>query len=222
MKWTRRTFLRASLLGGGSLVAGATITAALAGIARGPRRIAAGHGPLVPDPDGILDLPEGFRYRLLSPGILDTERKGNESFVSQLANGEPTPGMHDGMAAFAGPGGLTVLVRNHELTLGNTPVVDVKRARPYDPLTGGGTTTLWVDPERNLVSAFPSLSGTLRNCAGGRTPWNSWLTAEEATQTPGPKDPMSPDCDPGVSLPHGYIFEVDAMARELVAPVPLR
>src|SRR5207248_66069 len=114
MKWTRRTFLRASVLGGGSLVAGGTIAAALAGIARGPRRIAAGHGPLVPDPDGILDLPEGFHCRLLPPAARATGRLGTESSAPRLANGEPTPAMHDGMAAFAGPGSHTVLVRSGE------------------------------------------------------------------------------------------------------------
>lgn len=221
MTWTRRTFLRASLLSASGVFAGG-VDAALAAIAHGPRANAPGYGPLVSDPAGLLDLPTGFQYRLLSPGIQDFEREASGRFTSQLDTGEPTPGRHDGMGAFAGPGGVTILVRNHEMNLGGAPPVDVRRARPYDALTAGGTTTLWVDGNRNLVKSFPSLSGTVRNCAGGRTPWDSWLTAEETTCVPGPKDPKLADPDPGVSRRHGYIFEVDARARELVEPIPLK
>lgn len=222
MSWSRRTFLRASLLGSTGLLAPGGLDVAFAAMERGPQRTAEGYGPLVPDPAGLLDLPAGFHYRMLSPGIIDRERDGAERFVSMLSNGEATPGLHDGMAAFAGPNGATILVRNHELNVGDTPFVDARRVRPYDERVGGGTTTLWVDGERNLVKSLPSLSGTLRNCAGGRTPWNSWLTAEEATQTPGEKDAVNADMDPGVWQRHGYVFEVDALCEQLVEPIPIR
>src|ERR1044072_3907339 len=70
--------------------------------------------------------------------------------------------------------------------------------------------------------SFPSLSGPLRNCAGGRTPWNSWLSAEEETITPGAKDADHADLDPGVAERHGYIFAVDALSESLVDPIPLK
>jgi secreted PhoX family phosphatase len=109
-----------------------------------------------------------------------------------------TPGLPDGMAAFPGPDGLVRLVRNHELL--GTDAFAPELA--YDPKAGGGTTTLTFDPVHGrLVSAKASLTGTIRNCAGGPTPWNTWLTCEESVLGPG---------DPGGQLtrPHGYVFEV--------------
>jgi secreted PhoX family phosphatase len=222
MAWSRRSFLRASLLGTSALLAARGIELALSAISRGVRGLAEGYGPLVRDPAGLLDLPAGFHYRAFSQGVIDKERVSQPGFSTMLGNGEFTPGLHDGMAAFAGPDGSTILVRNHELNLGDTPMVDAARTLPYDAMTGGGTTTLWVDRERNLVKSFPSLSGTLRNCAGGSTPWNSWLTAEEATQTPGEPHEVLVDQDPRVAVRHGYIFEVDALSERLVEPLPLK
>jgi len=220
MPWSRRSFLRTSLFGS-TLLASGGVGGVLASMATGPHGRAEGYGPLVPDPDGLLELPAGFRYRLLSTGILDSERGADSRFASLLSDGSPTPGMHDGMAAFPGPDGLTILVRNHELNVDDGPMVDVRRGRPYDPRSGGGTTTLWVDPERRLVASFASLSGTLRNCAGGRTPWGSWLSAEEITLVPGGHDLLVADTTPQVERRHGYIFEVDSRSERLVEPVPL-
>ena len=133
-----------------------------------PRRSdAAGYGPLAPAADQttglpLLALPAGFSY--VSFGW-----RGD-----LLASGTPTPGGHDGMAAFRGGGHRVRLVRNHELGRG------VQFASPfYDTQAAGGTTTLEFDTRDGvLVDADASLAGTLRNCAGGPTPWGSWLTCE--------------------------------------------
>ena len=60
-------------------------------------------GALIPDPNGILDLPAGFRYTLIDQRDDD------------MSDGYKTPGLHDGMGCFAGPRGEYILMRNHEV-----------------------------------------------------------------------------------------------------------
>jgi secreted PhoX family phosphatase len=155
----------------------------------------AGYGPLIDAIDEttglpLLKLPEGFRY--VSFGWAG----------DVMSDGQVTPGNHDGMGVFdAGPGRVRV-VRNHETEKG-TPFSHVA----YDPEACGGTTTLEFDTDRGcFISAYASLSGTMRNCAGGPTPWGSWLTGEETTAFGG--------------KPHGYIFEVPADG--VGDPTPIR
>ena len=100
-----------------------------------------------------------------------------------MSDGRPTPRAHDGMGLFAVSDDIVRLVRNHEdqdPPGAAVPLVSPERA--YDPLAGGGTTTLEVRIEADgrpvLVRDFVSLGGTLINCAGGPTPWRSWLTCE--------------------------------------------
>src|SRR5688500_16414985 len=66
------------------------------------KKTAEGYGPLMPDPQGILNLPKGFSYKIIS-------RKGDK-----MADGLVLPGAPDGMAAFAGRNGRVIVVRNHE------------------------------------------------------------------------------------------------------------
>jgi secreted PhoX family phosphatase len=153
-----------------------------------------GYGPLAEVLDEttglpLLKLPEGFRYASFG-------WKGDV-----MADGNVMPGKHDGMAAFGDGPGRVRLVRNHETDRG-TPF----SASAYDPQAAGGTTTLVFDSERGrFVTAHGSLSGTLRNCAGGATPWGTWLTCEETNDF--------------TTVPHGYVFEVPTDG--LGNPVPL-
>ncbi len=142
-----------------------------------------GYGPLVKDPGGLMNLPRGFQYRIIS-------EEGKK-----LTDGRPIPAMFDGMAAFQGKNNSTILVRNHELSSQTTnPVIG---RNPYDKENTGGTTALIVGPDRKVQKEYVTSSGTIRNCAGGGTPWGTWLTCEETRNTG-----------------HGYVFEVDPLDPE--------
>jgi uncharacterized protein len=197
---SRRQFLAAA----GSAAFAAPLSAFGERASRGvvPLRAIDGYGALRPAADGttglpLLQVPDGFRY--VSFGW-----RGD-----RLDDGRLTPGAHDGMAAFAAPGGRVRLVRNHEI---DGDVGAFGRAPMYDPPAGGGTTTLEFDPASGAFGkAWASLCGTARNCAGGPTPWGSWLTCEETLAEPRPGNQFG--------QPHGYVFEVPSDGSASAAPL---
>ena len=157
-----------------------------------------GYGRLVPM--GALALPSGFSYKVIS-------RQGDP-----MGDGNLTPGIFDGMGAFPGPNGNTVLIRNHEnqRQAGEIPVMVPEDDRyDQDPTYDAGNTKLVVDRNLKVVEDFAILGGTDTNCAGGQMPCGTWITCEEVVNRG----------DTGT--PHGYIFEIYASAGGPVEARPV-
>ncbi|MEL6673944.1 MAG: alkaline phosphatase PhoX [Bacteroidota bacterium] len=176
---------------------------------------APGYGPLIKDPKGLFDLPKGFGYQVIS-------RWGDP-----MDDGLLVPNRGDGMATFTRPDGKMVLIRNHEISPDdfksgafgkeNERLAKMATHRFYDfgrgqtPGLGGTTSVIFDEDHQQVVSQYMSLAGTIRNCAGGPTPWGSWITCEENTDR----------ADDVLEKDHGFNFEVPATADGLVMPVPL-
>lgn len=180
-----------------------------------------GYGSLVPDPKKILNLPKGFRYKILAR----SGEKMNDGFL--------VPGRPDGMGAFAGSKGRVLLVRNHENSAHekeHSPfgpknelwrkLRSSQKAALYDiglpqkpPHIGGTTTSVINEDTLKVEKCYLSLGATARNCAGGQSPWGTWLTCEEYTGRP----------NDGSAKMHGYVFEVKAQEKiELQKAQPIK
>jgi uncharacterized protein len=176
------------------LRAGGAGAAALLGLRSQPAAATQPISTLRADPARILDLPEGFSYRVIS-------RAGEP-----LSDGYRTPGRPDAMGVFPGPTPDTlVLMRNHEIPGIRQwgPYFDGQAvpAETYDPEGFGGVTRLVLDARSlQLQHSNLVLTGTHWNCAGGFSPWG-WLTCEET-----------------FDARHGYVFLCPHTAERLLPP----
>ena len=114
-----------------------------------PRAPKSGYGALAAPDDNGIRLPEGFSARRVALG------------------GETVPGSEyewhrasDGGAAFRADDGGWILVSNSE---------DLR----------GGAGALRFGRDGQIRDAYRILDGTTNNCAGGPTPWGTWLSCEE-------------------------------------------
>ncbi|MEV5538812.1 alkaline phosphatase PhoX [Saccharopolyspora shandongensis] len=155
----RRSFLRAAVIGGG--VAAFTGGLWTGAAVGGPvRRIAESpYGPLLPADDNGLKLPKGFTSRVVAHS---SDKVKGTSYTWHDAP--------DGGACFVDGDGW-IYVSNSEV----------------EP--GGGVGAIKFDSGGNVTDAYRILEDTRRNCSGGATPWNTWLSCEEVS--------------------YGYVFETD-------------
>ncbi|MFI7589866.1 alkaline phosphatase PhoX [Spongisporangium articulatum] len=214
MPISRRNLLTAGASGVGLAVAGSTPSLAYASPAdagRGGAARPAGRPfpPLVDDPQGILALPPEFDYQVVTYA-------GRTS----LRTGEPTPSNHDGTAVFPGGRGGLRLIQNHELGAGALLGVPHVAGTVYDPgaVAGGGCTVIETDRRGRNLGEWVGISGTAVNCAGGPTPWGTWLTCEETELKAGAT--WSANGKTGTyTKDHGYVFEVFADGRSNPKPI---
>jgi secreted PhoX family phosphatase len=226
MKLGRREFLGRS---------GACLLGAAAGLASFPSSVRGGLSNALPsrqagatggpgfgllrrDPENILDLPKGFSYRIISKA------------GQRMKDGFVVPSLPDGMAAFPGPDGSTLILRNHEFRFGHPATLGpfggkknlwkkLDKSLIYDwtpdgtPCLGSVTTIVYDTKRKKTKSQHLSLAGTVTNCSGGATPWGTWLSSEEVFEGPGNR----------YAGKHGYTFEVAVSAEpKVTAPLPLK
>lgn len=207
MSLNRRELIQRGAMGAGLVVAG-NLGSLFPGVAnaRGPlaksvkngarvtraRAQGRGYGRLVADPDKLLDLPDGFTYRIISEAGKPT------------TDGGVIPDRFDGTGLIAADG-RSFLVRNSEQGIESTFAAKAAPEFTYDPAAEGGTTTVELDADMNVIAEYVSLAGTVDNCAGGLTPWGTWLTCEETEDVTG---------DDGYTKDHGFVFEVDPVNTE--------
>jgi len=178
------------------------------------------YGPLSYKQGDILSLPNGFSGKVIS-------RRGEV-----MSDGLLSPGAHDGMGVFKWKNNKSILIRNHELSPGskgsgpfgkNNELLnkinqnDIYDFGKGDSMCYGGTTTMVYDEKLQKIELqYLSLIGTVRNCAGGITPWNSWITCEGTSFLKGDEKGL-------LEKEHGYNFEVFASDKiGLTKSVPIK
>jgi secreted PhoX family phosphatase len=217
MSISRRQLLSGASLAGVGLVAGPTVSSAATwssataastepGCEPGP--LFRPFGPLLSKAGDLIALPEDFSYQEVATSGQTDIHDGTGTLIGK------TPERPDGTMTVREGGRAWRLIQNHEGSVGSPLPVPHVAGTVYDPgALAGGATIIETTTAGARVSEWVGLSGTISNCAGGPTPWGSWLSCEETEDKAGTGT---------LEKDHGYVFEVFAGLPEDQVPEPIK